>query len=231
MQEFVPVADRPFLALLTAASLARSTGLVVLRDADGDRHGVTLESGFVRAVHVAGRYDPLLSLLEARGLMDRPTRMRCQASLGDAAARSGSVVGQLCPQVLPALRDVLREQQTDRLEALLELAASRGHDARLEPCALAVEDAIVRIPLGSLLRALGRFPGDSSAESTTYPSSRAAVGHEVTPGPPDAKRRLRSLAKTLHPDRHLHLPPDARRALERELAEATARYHGFIRVA
>jgi curved DNA-binding protein CbpA len=48
---------------------------------------------------------------------------------------------------------------------------------------------------------------------------------------PDAKRRLRSLAKTLHPDRHPHLAPDARRALERELAEATARYHGFIRVA
>jgi hypothetical protein len=218
VEEFVAVRGRPYLALLTSASLSRFTGVVVLRDTEGDRHGVTLEAGFLRAVHVAGRYDPLLSLLEARGIMDRSTRARCLASLGDIAARSGSVAGRLCPQAAPALRDVLREQQLARLEALLELSETRGHDARLEACSTAMVDAIVRMPLGSLLRALGRFPGEVCPESTA-------------PDSLDAKRRLRTLAKALHPDRHRHLPPDARRAMEQELAEATARYHGFIRVA
>jgi hypothetical protein len=70
------------------------------------------------------------------------------------------------------------------------------------------------MPLGALLR---QVPGvHTPAAHRPEPRDRS-----------EERKRLRELAKRLHPDRNAHLPAETRRALENDLARATAQYHGF----
>jgi hypothetical protein len=112
----------------------------------------------------------------------------------------------------PAVRDALRQQTCERMTALLELAMERGHDAWFEPQTVAVADMSVRMPLGALLRQVPQ------PQRPAEPGSRDRAAE---------RKRLRELAKRLHPDRNSHLDAETRRALEHDLARATAQYHGF----
>jgi len=218
VEHFRPLAARSLVSLLTQIGEARAAGYVVLRDRDGDRHGVLLEQGCVRGVHVAGRFDPLLSVLEARGVLDRAARSACLGRLGESPLRSGALADSVVGLPRHALRDALRAQHLARFSALLSWAEERGHDARFEPGNIAPEHAAVRIPLGALFRAAGvPLPGNPL--------------HAAAEGPDSARRQLRRAALLLHPDRHPGLGPEERRTLELRLAQATAQYHGFGHVA
>jgi hypothetical protein len=221
VEPFIPLAERPYSELLAELGRAHESGTAVLRDRDGDRHGVTFEAGYVRTVHLAGRFDPLLAVLERRGSMSRAARSSCLSALRDGA-RSGDVATALAQVPRAALRDALRAQLAERFAALVAWAEQRGYDARLEPREVGASEAdALRVPLGALFRAAGRpLPG-------------VAPGPQHAPDAPlgDDRRALRRMAVLLHPDRHPELSDAERRVLERQLAEATARYHGFHRVA
>jgi hypothetical protein len=221
VEPFIPLSERPYGELLAELGRTRESGTAVLRDRDGDRHGVTFEAGYVRAVHLAGRFDPLLALLERRGHMSRAARSSCLSALREGA-RSGDVATAVGHVPRDALRDALRAQLAERFAALVAWAEQRGYDARLEPAGPGAAEAdALRVPLGALFRAAGRpLPG-------------VDLGPQPAPGalPGDQRRALRRLAVLLHPDRHPELSDAERRILERQLADATARYHGFHRVA
>lgn len=183
-----------------------------MRDRDGLRHGVWVHAGFVVGVHVAGRFDPLLDLLRRDGVLNPAAYKACVEALWRSSARSGAIAVEIAGVGRPLVRDALKAQATERMRCLMQIAESRGHDARFEAGDVPPTEMSVRMPLGSLLRAAQLAPSDAPSP----PISREA-----------ARRRLRELARTLHPDRHGHLDPAARQRLERAMAEATAAYHGF----
>ncbi len=184
----------------------------MLRDRDGLRHGVWIHGGFVVGVHVAGRFDPLLDLLRKHGTLSAHGYRACVDALWSSPTRSGSLAMQLGGVPRAAVRDALKQQTCERMTALLELAAERGHDAWFEPRTVPLADMSVRMPLGALLRQVPQ------AQRPHEPAARDRA---------EGRRRLRELAKRLHPDRNGHLDPETRRALEHDLARATAQYHGF----
>ena len=184
-----------------------------MRDRDGLRHGVWVHSGYVVGVHVAGRFDPLLDLLRQRGALDAHAYRACVDSLWQKPSRSGAIAMELAGVSRPAVRDALREQACLRLANLLEIAVTRGHDACFEPGTVPMTEMSVRLPLGALLR---KVPGAEEAQAMPATLDRA-----------NARRRLRELAKQLHPDRNRHLSPEDRAARAAALSRATAAYHGF----
>jgi hypothetical protein len=197
------LSERSFPDLLTQAIEAGADGLVVLRDRDGVRHGVWVQGGYVVGAHVAGRFDPLLSLLAASGRLDAEGLRRCLAALPHCAQRSGSLA-RLAGVSDTAVHDALQEQLLTRYLALLALADENGYDAHLEPGPVPAGELSARLPLGTLRRRAAQ----------RQPNARE-----------EARRALRALAKARHPD-HAG-DPALRDLLTRELAEATAAYHGF----
>lgn len=209
------LAERSLEELLWQVLSARREGLVALRDRDGLRHGVWTHGGFVVGVHVAGRFDPLLDILRLEGALTPSTYRACVEALWRSCSRSGAIAIEVAGVGRPLVRDALKTQATARMQALLAIAESRGHDAHFEPCDVPAAELSVRMPLGSLLRAA------TSAQT-------AQTAQKQAPGSADeARRRLRELALRLHPDRHGHLDPSVQKRLERQMAEATAAYHGF----
>jgi hypothetical protein len=198
------LSERSFPDLLTQAIEAAADGLVVLRDRDGVRHGVWVQSGYVVGAHVAGRFDPLLSLLAGTGRLDAEGLRRCLAALPHSAHRSGSLAKRLAGVSDTAVHDALQEQLLTRYLALLALADEDGHDAHLEAGPVPPSELSARLPLGTLRRRAAQ----------RQPNARE-----------EARRALRALAKARHPD-HAG-DPALRDLLTRELAEATAAYHGF----
>lgn len=212
-----PLAERSLEALLEEAVLTRREGLVVLRDRDGLRHGVWVQAGFVVGLHVAGRFDPLLDLLRKHGALSVHAYRACVQALWRSPARSGAIATEVAGVERPLVRDALKAQARDRMAALLEIAQQRGHDAWFEAGEVPVAELNVRMPLGALLRGTPQPPPYPQAARPPQTESERA----------EARRRLRQLAKRLHPDRHAHLDAEARKRLERALAEATAAYHGL----
>lgn len=202
------LSERSFSALLAQAVEAGAEGLVALRDRDGVRHGAWVQRGYVVGAHVAGRFDPLLSLLAGRGWLDAPALRRCLAALPHSRTRSGCLAHQLAGVSDCAVHEALQEQLLERYLALLALAESHGHDAQLEPGPVPAEECSARMPLGTLRR-----------RAELRQAQHTALARE------QARRALRQLAKARHPDRADD--PAARDLLTRELAEATAAYHGF----
>jgi hypothetical protein len=192
---------------------ARAEGLVVLRDRDGLRHGVWVQGGYVVGLHVAGRFDPLLDLLRRHGDLSAHGYRACVEALWSSGARSGSLAMEVAGVDRAVVRDTLRRQSYERMAALLELALERGHDAWLEEQRVPSSEVSVRLPLGALFR---HAPGGARAARPAEPEDRE-----------QARRRLRELARRLHPDLNGHLDAEQRRALELDLSRATARYHGF----
>jgi hypothetical protein len=204
--------ERSLEELLWHVVAARDEGCVVMRDRDGLRHVVWIQTGYVVGLRVAGRFDPLLDVLRRRGVLDEPAYQGCVDALWKGGLRAGEIAMHVGGVTRAQVRDALRDQACQRMQALLELANSVGHDAWFESLPLSHQHVSVRMPLGALLRAV---PGASS-----QPSAR-------TPDRADDRRKLRELAKRLHPDRNSHLDAETRSRLERDLAQATARYHGF----
>jgi hypothetical protein len=196
--------ERSFSALSTQAIEAGAEGLIVLRDRDGVRHGLWVQRGYVVGAHVAGRFDPLLSLLAGTGRLDADGLRRCLAALPQSPLRSGSLAHRLAGVSGTAVHEALQEQLLTRYLALLAHAEEHGHDAQLEPGPVPASELSARLPLGTLRRRA---------------ALRTGAGRE------QARRALRALAKVRHPDHACD--PEAREALTRELAEATAAYHGF----
>jgi hypothetical protein len=208
--------ERSFEELMWLAVSARAEGLAVMRDRDGLRHGVWLHGGYVLGVHVAGRFDPLLDLLRQRGALDAHAYRACVEALWRTPSRSGAIAMELAGVARPAVRDALKTQASQRMAALLRISLERGHDACFEACEVPVTEVSVRMPLGALLRQVPEH------EQTQVPALRCETQA------PEARRKLRELAKRMHPDLHPHLDPEQRRALERDFARATAAYHGFV---
>jgi hypothetical protein len=197
-------------------------GLVALRDRDGLRHGVWVHAGFVVGIHVAGRFDPLLDLLRREGALNEGAYKRCVEALWRGGNRSGAIAIEIAGVARPLVRDALKAQATARMRALLEIAETRGHDAHFEPGDVPAAELSVRLPLGSLLRAAGAHGREQAASSETPPAIK-----ERPINRDEARRKLRELARELHPDKHGHLAPALRRKLEAQMAAATAAYHGF----
>jgi hypothetical protein len=210
----VPVRERSLEELLWQVMSARAQGLVVLRDRDGLRHGVWVQGGYVVGVHVAGRFDPLLDLLRRHGSLSAHGYRACVDALYSAGVRSGSLAMEVAGVDRAVVRDALRRQSYERMAALLELALTRGHDAWLEEGDVPGHEVSVRMPLGALFR---HAPG---APRARQPAPQSADREQ-------ARRRLRELARRLHPDLNGHLDAEQRRALEADLSRETARYHGF----
>ncbi|MFT3922739.1 MAG: J domain-containing protein [Myxococcales bacterium] len=211
------LSERSLEELLWTTLAAREDGLVVLRDRDGLRHGVWVQSGFVVGIHVAGRFDPLLDVLRREGALTSHAYASCVQALWRPDMRSGSVAMEVAGVDRAVVRAALRRQMLERMAALLEIAARNGHDGSFEAGNVPEGEVSLRMPLGALLRAVQRQEGPAPAVRS--PSADRS----------EARRQLRALAKELHPDRHAHLDPAARRSLERALAEATAAYHGLAR--
>jgi hypothetical protein len=207
------VRERSLDELLWQVMAARAQGLVVLRDRDGLRHGVWVQSGYVVGVHVAGRFDPLLDLLRRSGDLSAHGYQACVEALWSSGVRSGSLAMEVAGVDRAVVRDALRRQSYERMAALLELALERGHDAWLEECDVPSQEVSVRMPLGALFR---HAPGAPQRAAAPRPDDRE-----------QARRRLRELARRLHPDLNGHLDVEQRRALEAVLARETARYHGL----
>ncbi len=204
--------ERSLEELLWHVIAARDEGRVILRDRDGLRHPVCVQTGYVVGLRVAGRFDPLLDVLRRRGELEEHAYQGCVDALWKGGLRSGEVAMHIGGVTRAQVRDALREQACQRMQALLEIAVTVGHDAWFEAAPLSHEHVSVRMPLGALLRAV---PG-SSAQPSAHKPDRA-----------EARKKLRELAKRLHPDRNRHLDPETRSRFERDLAQATARYHGF----
>lgn len=217
METSRPLRERSLEELLWQVLAQKREGLVALRDRDGLRHGVWTHGGFVVGIHVAGRFDPLLDLLRREGALNPGAYQRCVEALWRGGCRSGALAVEIAGVARPLVRDALKAQATARMAALLEIAATRGHDAHFEPGDVPAAELSVRLPLGSLLRAAGREPR-VPASIASRPESRD-----------EARRRLRALARALHPDKHVHLDAATRRRMEAQMAEATAAYHGFGR--
>jgi hypothetical protein len=207
-----PLRERSLEELLWQTLAQRREGLVALRDRDALRHGVWVQAGFVVGVHVAGRFDPLLDLLRREGALSAAGYRACVEALWRSGARAGALAIELGGANRALVRDALKAQVCARMQALLAIAEARGHDARFEQCSVPAAEQSVRMPLGSLLRGLQA----GGAETVSSGAERD-----------QARRRLRELARELHPDRHGHLDLAARQRLEREMAAATAAYHGF----
>lgn len=210
-----PLRERSLEELLVQVLSQKLEGLVVLRDRDGLRHGVWIHGGFVVGIHVAGRFDPLLDLLRRDGALDPAAYRSCVEALWRSGLRSGAIAVEIAGVARPLVRDALKAQATARMRALLEIAELRGYDASFEPGDVPATEMSVRLPLGSLLRSTERTPL-SAATTMCPPNSRD-----------EARRRLRELARTLHPDKHTHLDLATQKRLESEMAAATAAYHGF----
>ncbi len=209
------LSERCLEELLWAALASRSVGLAVVRDRDGMRHGVWVQEGFVVGLHVAGRFDPLLDLLRREGSLSVHAYASCvRALFRPDARRCGTLATEIAGVERHVVRAALRRQTEERLGALLQIAQRSGHDAWFEAREIPPLEISVRMPLGALLR---RVQDPSAWIPPPQLEDRA-----------DARRQLRALAKRLHPDRHAHLDPVARRKLETELAEATAAYHGLV---
>ncbi len=216
METLRPLRERSLEELLWQVLAQKREGLVALRDRDGLRHGIWTHGGFVVGIHVAGRFDPLLDLLRREGALNPGAYQKCVEALWRGGCRSGALAVEIAGVARPLVRDALKAQATARMAALLEIAETRGHDACFEPGDVPAAELSVRLPLGSLLRAAGREPRSPEDVSAKRPESRE-----------EARRRLRALARTLHPDKHVHLDAATRRLLEVQMAEATAAYHGF----
>jgi hypothetical protein len=210
--------ERSLEELLWTTLASRSDGLVVLRDRDGLRHGVWVQGGFVVGVHVAGRFDPLLDVLRREGALSGHAYASCVRALWRPDVRSGSLATDIAGVERSVVRNALRRQMLDRMAALLEIAERSGYDASFEAQDVPPGEISLRMPLGALLRGVQR-------QGSGFPVSGAPQSEDRS----EARRQLRALAKELHPDRHAHLAPDARRALERALADATAAYHGLAK--
>jgi hypothetical protein len=195
------LSERSFPELLAHAIEAGAEGLVALRDRDGVRHGIWVQAGYVVGAHVAGRFDPLLALLAGAGSLNDLQLRRCLAVLPRSSQRSGQLAHAIAGVSAGAVHDALQEQLLQRYLALLDLAETHGHDAQLEAGPVPEHERSARLPLGTLKR-------------------RALQRDRER-----ARKALRALAKTRHPDHACD--PALREALTRELAEATAAYHGF----
>jgi hypothetical protein len=212
------LSERSLEELLWTALACREDGRVVVRDRDGLRHGVWVQASFVVGIHVAGRFDPLLDVLRREGALTEHAYASCVRALWRPDVRSGALASEIAGVERVVVRNALRRQSQDRMAALLEIAHKNGHDARFEACAVPAAEVSVRLPLGALLRGIrgqSWVPSEAPAPQT--------ANHA------EARRQLRALAKRLHPDRHGHLDPEARKRLESALAEATAAYHQLAR--
>lgn len=211
--------ERSIEELLWLVLSHKAEGLVALRDRDGLRHGVWVHGGFVVGIHVAGRFDPLLDLLRRDGALDPKAYQRCVEALFCSPSRSGAIAIEIAGVARPLVRDALKAQATARMRALFEIADTRGYDARFEPGDVPATEMSVRLPLGSLLRSAGR----AQATEPPFTAPRPTASDERDA----ARRKLRELARRLHPDKHAHLDLAAQKRLEAEMAAATAAYHGF----
>lgn len=214
METFRSLRERSLEQLLWQVLAQRGEGLVALRDRDGMRHGVWVHAGFVVGIHVAGRFDPLLDVLRRDGVLAPAAYQACVEALWRSSARSGAIAIEVAGIGRPLVRDALKTQATARMRSLLEIAEQRGHDARFEPGDVPAAEMSVRMPLGSLLRAATQTGQARAPQPDADPRGAA-------------RRKLRELARALHPDRNGHLDPATQQRMARELAEATAAYHGF----
>ena len=221
----------------TIAQAARDgyEGDVVVSDRARRLHRVTMRSGRVVGVRVAGRFDPLLDRLTREGALE----VAKLADILDALARTSRRVGELAVELggatPAAVRAALQAQLRDRLAQLLALADREGSAPRLDARPVPPREQEGELPWREALKGATRArdldeaarpapvrPSRKRADTTPEALAERSATHAVA-----TREELRRLALACHPDRTRHLPPaeqDARAAL---LARATASFHGL----
>lgn len=177
-----------------------------------------LRAGAVVAVHVAGRFDPILDELKRHGVLDDAGYHASIEALGRHERRAGDLAQQYGGASRAAVAAVLRSQAKRRLSAL-EARVDETTRAHFEPGKVPARDATT-------------FLDHEDIPVTAAPRRQRPGRAPYRPGPASTKRKraptraeLRTLAYRLHPDRHHHLPEAERRRMARRLAELTAAYH------
>jgi len=207
---------------LSARAVARSfTGDLVVREADGTEHRVVMRRGTIVDVHVAGRFDPILTELHRAGDLSDTKYVEALEALGRSQRRSGDLAREAGTSANAVTRALAR-QGAARMKTLRERARDRGREAFLQ--ARDVPSREVRCRLDALPH-LRRRPTDTPRPRPSDPPYRPAVSTK-RPMAPD-RRALRRLAFALHPDRHPHLSERERAAMADELRAATAAFHGL----
>lgn len=212
----LPTTTRSLGDLLAQAGRAEASGEIVVVERTGVRHAVVIRGGGVVRARVAGRFDPLLWRLLSAGEIDESSFL----AVLEAMATSDRLAGELAVEVARASPDAVRaalaRQARDAVSTLLHRAQLGARATWLDPRPIEPRRADPALPWVTVVR------GTPRAARLRSPASRSA------PPPPSrdaARRELRRLARTLHPDLHAHLPPSERDALAARLARATAAYH------
>ncbi len=219
--------------LLGSLHRASATGTLELaEEARGRTHSVYLTEGKVSAVALDGASRLLGELLRDDGAIDDATAQRSllravasQRLLGEVLVRDFAV-----PQA--SVGSALRKQLVLRLSALDRLVDARVtfHVARRVPAGvLAAAPLEAREFLPGRRRARERSGAPPvAAAAPGLDHARRVLGVGPAADTPEIRRAFRRLALTLHPDLHPAATPEQRRALELQLARASAAYKSLV---
>lgn len=207
-----------------------------MRESHGAIHRATLRGGYVVAVRVADRFDPLLDILRGCGAIDADGWYAAMEALGRSDRRAGDLALDVAGASPMAVHHALRAQARRRLEVMGERARRGGSCVSFRTRRVAAGEIATRLSLGDLpaptprRRPVSPAPRSARERRPSSPGTRVAPAPAPTRGdPPIGRRELRRLAFELHPDRNLHLDAPSRERLARRLAELTAAYHGLRR--
>ncbi len=213
----VPLALRSLHEALRLAGQRDFDGDIVIRERDGASHRITLRGGVIVAARVAGRFNPLLESMRRTGALAPEGFVRALEALARSERRSGQLAIERGGASARSVREALAAQLSARLTEIHRRALENGRETWLEARSVAATEAA------------GRVEATRAPRATAPPrATRPASAPSVPPAAPlslEQRRALRRLAFMLHPDRHAHLPEPERNALERRLADATARFH------
>jgi hypothetical protein len=210
--------------LLTRLLSEGREGELVVIELSGTRHRVLLRGGYVVAVHVAGRFDPLLEILRQCGAMRPEAWYRTLEELARSDRPSGELALRIGGVSAVAVQAALRAQQDRRLRILAE-RVREGATLRFEPRRVRARDVVARIGPWDLPAEARRSRGERPPAISEPPAARFSFPTDRR----EARRQLRKLARLLHPDRNAHLDAKTRAELAARLAEATAAYHRLLK--
>ncbi|MBX3247025.1 MAG: hypothetical protein KF901_07585 [Myxococcales bacterium] len=234
--------------VLSALARVDAEGELSCVDSSGRRHRLLLRGGRLVAVHVEGRFDPLLARLRRSGVLDEAAHRRALEALASSERRAGELARREGADPR-AIDEAVDRQQTAALEALARRVDGTSARLAFEPRVVVAREVVSwrrpahRAPCATSEPPTRRAPGSTSEPptrrapgSTSEPPTHGAPRSTADPRrapraaplvePPPAMDRatFRRLVRELHPDLHGHLPADERARRAARLAELTARH-------
>jgi hypothetical protein len=200
---------------------------VLLRDPVGRVHRVTLRSGNVVAVRLAGRFDPLLEQLYRRGVIDAAGVVAVLEALGRSDRRVGELAIDIAGVHPRDVEAALGAQLRTRLSELFRVAETSTTPSLLVRAVPTTEGGGA-LPWREVVRGTLRGRDLREAPARVPPSTAQTVSPRIATLPmPTSRAELRRLAKLCHPDLTRHLPAAEQAARAAQLARATAAFHGL----